>query len=433
MIAKILSTTATRFLTALISFAIVIINSRNIGPQGVGTIGIIILDITVIAALSGFFGGSSFVYFTPRKRISHLFLVSVMTSLAGPLLFALIYYAAGRFTGFAGILAPGAFVLHIFLLSFILVLHSNNMSIILGREKIFVHNIITVLQQLTMIATLLFLFFAMEDFSVMSYIKAYYAGLLFAFIPSVFFVLKEIKNDKREESFSVTTFGEIINYGFTVQLASLFQVFNYRLPYYFLKSFFPAGNRLGVYTVGTQLSEGLWIIGKSISMVQYSRISNVDDRKINSDLTINLLKFSVLSTFVLLLILLILPVEFYVYIFNFEAFAQVKTVIFYLSPGILALTANMILSHYLSGTGKPVYNMIVSFLGLVIITISGYFLIKSYGLEGAALAASLTYVSTMLFSFYFYFRHSSSKIKDLIIKRSDFRFFFSLLRKSIGK
>jgi len=433
MIRQIISTTATRFLVAGISFLIVVANSRNIGAAGVGTIGIIILDITIITIISGFFGGPSFVYFTPRKRIKDLLSVSFMSVIPGPAVFLSVYYLLDRFSDYATVFAPQSYLIHIVLLAVLLVLHSNNMAIILGRQRIYAHNLITLLQQVTTVITLLVLFFVRNDYSVMAYLKAYYAGLIISMVPALVLAIGEMKNDDKTGKLSMSFLKEILAYGFTVQLASLFQIFNYRMPYYFLKSFFPAGNRLGVFTVSTQLAEGLWIIGKSISMVQYSRISNVNDRKINSDLTVNLLKFSVIITFILLIILLVLPVNFYIYVFGFSDFGQVKTVILYLSPGIIALTANMILSHFLSGIGKPVYNLIVSFTGLVTIAVTGYCLVESMGLSGAAIAASVTYLVTALLSFYYYFKQSDSTLSDLIIRVDDFVFFKKIIKEIIGK
>ena len=433
MIKKIASTTATRLIAAIISLVIVVLNSRNIGPAGVGTIGIIILDITIIANLSGFFGGSSFVYFTPRKPVKNLFIISFISSFFGPLLFLGIYYLSQRFFSFASIIAPPQYLFHIVLLSVIMVFHSNNMAIILGKEKIYIHNILTVIQFVILILTLIYFFYFKHEYSVFAYIKSFYFGLTFSFLLSLYFVIREIITDKKNEVLNGKFLKEILTYGVTVQLASLFQVFNYRMPYYFLKAFFPTGNRLGVFTVGTQLSEGLWIIGKSVSMVQYSKISNTNDRKFNSNLTMSLLKFAVIVTTLLIIALLLIPVDIYISVFHFSAFGQVKEVIFYLSPGIIALSGNMILSHYLSGTGKPGYNMITSFIGLVIITITGYYLISLWGLSGAAIATSITYVTTFLLSAVFYFSQSESVFNDLKITRADYQLFIRIIGELSGR
>lgn len=433
MIKKIASTTATRLIAAIISLIIVVLNSRNIGPVGVGTIGIIILDITIISAISGFFGGPSFVYFTPRKSIKNLLPVSIISSFIGPIIFLGFYYISLLFFDFSSILAPPLYLRHIIALSIIMILYSNNMAIILGREKIYIHNLLTVIQFVIVISSLLYFFYIKEEYSVLAYIKSYYYGVTTGFVLSLMVVIKESKQDQKSEPLDLKFLKEILSYGAIVQLASLFQVFNYRMPYYFLQAFFPSGSQLGVFTVGTQLSEGLWIVGKSVSMVQYSKISNTNDAKFNSNLTISLLKFAIIITTLLIILLLLIPVQFYIYVFHFEQFGQIKQVILYLSPGIIALSGNMILSHYLSGIGKPIYNMIVSFIGLIIIIFTGYYLISNFGLNGAAIATSITYITTFLLSSFFYFSHSDSFLSDLKLTKKDFELFRKISRELMGQ
>ncbi len=145
-----------------------------------------------------------------------------------------------------------------------------------------------------------------------------------------------------------------------------------------------------------------------------------------------MLKFALIITTAMLIGLLLIPVNLYISIFHFETFGQIKQVIIYLSPGIIALSGNMILSHYLSGIGKPKYNMIASLTGLVIIIITGYYMISAWGLTGAAIATSITYLSTFFLSAIFYFSQSKSKIRDLKISAKDYQLFKKIIRELLG-
>ena len=54
----------------------------------------------------------------------------------------------------------------------------------------------------------------------------------------------------------------MLKYGILGQTANVFQLINYRLSYYLIDAF--AGRAsLGVFSAATQISEGLWIFGKS--------------------------------------------------------------------------------------------------------------------------------------------------------------------------
>jgi len=55
------------------------------------------------------------------------------------------------------------------------------------------------------------------------------------------------------------------------------------------------------------------------------------------------------------------------------------------------------LSHYFSGTGHPHHKTIASGIGLVFTVLLGYTLIPVLGLTGAAVTASVSYLSSMLY------------------------------------
>ncbi|MDV7401699.1 hypothetical protein RZS08_60330, partial [Arthrospira platensis SPKY1] len=93
------------------------------------------------------------------------------------------------------------------------------------------------------------------------------------------------------------------------QLSSIVHTLNKRLGFYVLKNITGLG-ALGVYHSGTQLTEGMRLIGQSIALVQISSLSNRDDKAYAKNLSIQLLKFSVLLTALSVIVLLLLPSSF---------------------------------------------------------------------------------------------------------------------------
>jgi len=73
MVNKVLGTIGSRILTAAISLGVIIITSKQLGAEAVGTISLIILGITIVQMINSFIGGPSLVYFTPRIDIYKLF------------------------------------------------------------------------------------------------------------------------------------------------------------------------------------------------------------------------------------------------------------------------------------------------------------------------------------------------------------------------
>lgn len=78
---------------------------------------------------------------------------------------------------------------------------------------------------------------------------------------------------------------EMLHFGTIIQLSSLLSLLNKRLSFYFIKSFSNISD-VGIYNSGTQVSECTKLIGHSIALVQFSKISNLKDEKKAAQLTI---------------------------------------------------------------------------------------------------------------------------------------------------
>jgi O-antigen/teichoic acid export membrane protein len=215
----------------------------------------------------------------------------------------------------------------------------------------------------------------------------------------------------------------ILNYGSMTQLSSIAHMINKRLSYYFLNSLSGIGS-VGIYNSGVQLSEGLRLIGQSISLVQFSEISNSKDDQASARLSIVLLKFAVGLTALALLFLIAIPQVVFEWVFSKE-FGEIKIVIISLAPGVIALAANTIFSHYFSGTGQPRYNLIASLCGLAVTVPALILLIPAYGLIGAGLSASLAYTAAVVYQLAVFKRITKTAFKSFLITKED----LTLLRK----
>ena len=136
------------------------------------------------------------------------------------------------------------------------------------------------------------------------------------------------------------------------------------------------------------------------------------------DLTIKFLKITVALTLVALIAVACLPVSFFEWLFS-DQFGQVKEIILLMSPGLLFLSAQMIFSHYFSGTGVPKYNLFASLTGLAVTIPCTFLMVPAMGIEGAAVAFSCTYTAIMLYQWFTFKRITGVKAKDLMLKKED--------------
>jgi O-antigen/teichoic acid export membrane protein len=384
---NILNTFGTRAVAAVINLLIAILLTQFLGPAGKGQQGLVITTITFILVFSNLIGGATLVFLAPRRDHSQLLLPSyswtiLMSILALPVLY--LFDLVGE-----------PFILHVCILAAINSFSAIHISLLIGKERITSANFISLLQPVTTILFLLFFFILMDWRSVWSYILALYASFSISFIISYFYLVKLIGGVVlRSFSGFFRLMGEMFRYGFLNQVAHITQMMSFRLSFYVLNSYH-GESAVGVYSTGISLAESVWLIAKSISMVQYARISNTEDRNYSQKLTIQLSKVSLVLSLVFLIPLLAFPSGFYTFIFG-EGFADVRVVIWSLAVGVIIYNFSILLGHYFSGTGRYHINAVASTAGLVVSITLFYLLIPAYSIAGAGIATSASYLFTSL-------------------------------------
>lgn len=415
MFSKILSTTAARLMIALLNLGIVTIAARALGAEGMGTISLFILGISIIQLFSALTGGSVLVYMVARYPVVQLIFTAwiwaVFVSAAGSLLLS-------RFK-----LSPSEFDSDLFVISLLQSLFAINQNIQLGKEKIMQYNFAAIAQSLILLVSLLILFQVSKNHEVRLYIYALYISFSIAFLLSFAGILKFFTKDKL---FNPAIISETFRFGSYVQVAGILQLFNYRLSYYIIEKFFDRAT-LGIFSIGVQISESVWIISKSIALVQYSKISNSPDKDYNIKITVDFVKFTSALTFLMLVILLLLPADFFVFIFRSD-FRNVGEVILSISAGILAVAVSLMFSHYFSGSGKPWHNTISSGIGLAFTLVLGFILIPALGLTGAGITSSAAYTASMIYQLLVFKKTTSTPLIRLIPTPNDFKKSGSLIK-----
>jgi O-antigen/teichoic acid export membrane protein len=405
---KIAGTAFTRFLNAGLSLAIVAVAYRVFGAEAYGTVILVILGITFIQLVNNFVGGSVLVYLVPRFNVLNLFILSYV--------WAAVVAVAG--SGLLHVLAliPAEFFFETMLLSLLFSWASVNMMILLGKENIRMYNLLSILQPLGILTGILIFAVLLKKSSPIHYIYA----LFFAYLISLVAGLLSVKRFLRKVELHKIgkPLRSVFKLGGMMQMANIAQFFNYRLSFYLLERFYDA-SVLGRFAVAVQLAEGMWLIAKSLALVQYSRIANMaDDTAYAKRVTLMFLKFTVVATLAMLAVLLLLPLSFFELAFGRDV-AHLKPAILFLSPGILVLAAGMILSHYFSGTGRPHYNTIASLIGLVVVFLAGMALIPLMGINGAGLTASISYLTIFIYQMYWFRKISGASLAEMIISRRD--------------
>jgi O-antigen/teichoic acid export membrane protein len=398
LVKNIISAFFSRSFVALSNFALLLLLTHYLGSGVVGQLSILVLNLAIIQTVSEIYTGSSLVYFIPSHSISKLykqgFLFSLLCSITLNLGFIIFNNVQNEFWP------------HLFLLSLILTLNSFKNVILLGRQKIKAYNLLVLMQPLLMLLLVGFEILLINEKSITGYILALYLSYGLVLMVSSILVMRVIKAD---EAIQVISIKKVIKNGIINQLGNLAHTLSNRFNYYLLGSM----ALVGVYASSTSLIEGVWVISGSISPLLLSYVANQKDSERNAQLTLLLAKLCLILGFSCILILIVLPVSFFTYLLGND-FVQTKTVMIFLSPGILCLSFSSILSHYFSGLGLQKIQLLANASGLLITLCLAWPLISLYGLFGACYAASMAYFVQALVLTAIFVKQNKISLRELL-------------------
>lgn len=408
MLKNIISTLFAKGFVALINLAILLISCKQLGSDIRGQISLLIFNIAIIQIINEIYTGYVLVYFAPKFSLKKIYSFGVIWTICCTIICAMVMYLLFRLFDIGVI----EYLFHMILLSFIIILHSLHMVIILAKEKIRTYNFLNFFQPALLLITLLIMFFYIHLKTSGSYIIALYVSFSISIIFSSIRLITIFKNQNK----NVTLFEPkpILEKGFYNQLANLCHMMSNRYNFYLL------GNTIlvGVYSSATSLIESVWIISSSVSPIILTYIANERDPKNNGRITLLLSKICFLLSGCCIIILYFIPREFFVYLLG-DDFIHVKTVMLYLSPGILLISFATIISHYFAGLGKQKILLIANSCGLLTTICTSYFLISRDQLLGACYAASISYFVATVILVAFFMRENKFTLMDVLRVKND--------------
>lgn len=410
MFNKIVHVFFSKFLAAILGLFIVIVNAKQLGAEGLGLISLIVLSITINQIVSGIVGGTSLMYLASRKPVFELLVPSYLWAFASSLIATSILNLFD--------LMPQQYATDIYLLSVLQALGSIHLNLFIGLEKLQKYNRISVIQVVISFVSLLVLFFVFNYKTVESYIISMYLGYGYVFIFSALVIYPEIKlAPVREWGNSIKS---IFQNSIYIQLATIVHLFNCRVSYFLLDRYMDKA-ALGIYSTAVSIAESIWLISRSISVFQYSKVANSSEINTSRELTLILSKFSILITVACAGIMLIFPQLFFVWLFG-EKFGAIKHLLIYILPGIAFMANSSLYVHYYAAIGKNHVNTIASTIGFVFTLVCCYFLIPRYHLSGAAISTSISYLAYSLFMIFLFKNEAGYQWKDFLLKRSELKY-----------
>lgn len=382
---KIAFTTFVRFFGAGVGLLLLLLNAKFLGKAGVGELSLALLAVAFYQNVYGFVTGA-IPYWTTRISQANILSVSLIWILISSAIATPIFYGLGMLSS--------QYFLWIIILAILHGIHGLLQNLLIGNNAIKQFNLVLLISHVVVITSVCVGFFIFDWKSILWVLQAMSIGYGIAVLYNLLVYLPSV-SWKSKTGDQIATLLQLLRHGTYVQLANLFQQINYRLTYYFVEA--SAGiEMLGLYAAGIQLSEGIWNLSKSFAVVEYGEIANEKEVAKQIEIRKKFLRISVTGTLILIIILVSIP-EFIFTTFLGEDFLGVKNVIFWLAPGVLIYSVFTIYSHYFSGIGRFWENTISSGIAMLVTVLGCVFLIKEYGLIGAAVTQNTAYLITALY------------------------------------
>jgi O-antigen/teichoic acid export membrane protein len=386
-----------RVLSALLNLGLVILFSQVSGLVGKGEQSLLLTTIAILTIFDALIGGASLVNFSSKYSWAILLRNSYAWIFALTCLAGIVLYVFSIFSAFYLIN-----VLILSLLSAVVAVHS---SLLLGQKRFVAYNFIQIIIPTLTLLTCLFQY---GHSGVLNYEVSLYVAYGFAFLSSIYLIWYYYPKEQFEIQASGFIFKKMLTYGAYNQLAHVFQLLSFRVSYYFLE-YHHGKSMVGLYSNGSSITESIWLIASSISLWQFATITNAKDRQYTINLTEKLAAFGLTTAMFACIVLVLLPGEFYQFIFG-KDFVALKPIMWCLAPGIWVFSYALIVGHYFSGHGRYQVNALASGLGFLISLLGAWMLIPSYGVLGAAITATISYASTSAVV-YRYFKDDGGRLQ----------------------
>jgi len=186
---------------------------------------------------------------------------------------------------------------------------------------------------------------------------------------------------------------------------------------------------VGIYSLGTNVSELIWQIPTAVGMVLFARSANSKTANEAVQRTARMIRMLVPVLFVFGIVFWgIMPI--FVNLLYGKAYSDSIPVIRLLLPGIILMVIVKLLHSDLSGRGKPLLSMLLAIPSLIVNVAANWYLIPRYGAEGAAISSSISYsLACFLFIIGYAYSERISLRELLMIRGAD----ISDIRRQIRK
>ncbi len=386
---------AAGILSILLGIFLHILIARAAGPAGKGNYDLILATSALLGMVLGFSLPAGLTYAVARGRANVRLLAWPLLAFTlgqGALAAAILY--ALNFTGYARFLLPSpwqAWIIFAVALHLVFTAGTTYLrAILIGSEKIIQVNRREVIGRALHVFALLAVIgiFTIQQHQISAGTLIVFSLATTLLTGAMFF---HVVRRSATATFKSSGWKEIWAYAWPCYAGNLAQFLNYRLDVFFV-NFFAGATAVGFYALAVTLGQQIWLISASAATVLLPRVAAWQETKtVNPGKIAQAARLTLWCSMLSALLLAVFAKPLLHALFG-KAFLPSLPALLWLLPGIVAFSVVNVIASYFAGLGKPRVNLSIALAGLLVTIVLDLVLIPRYGISGAAIASTASYV-----------------------------------------
>lgn len=407
----------TRVLMIFLSLAGGIIVARMLGPGNRGMLEILSTVPHLVVSFGNLGIGNANLYFIAKKKYSIEKIVAntvAISFLLGIILLIISFLIVGALSENVFRDIPVVYSVIAFAPIPFMLFQRYSEYIFLGKELIGLRNRLNIIPGISYFIFIILLVVLLKK-GVSGVLLAQLISATIAFILGVTLIKKLSRIGFQ---FDWQLFKKSVGYGIIPFSALVILNLNFKADIFFIK-YFLDNTQVGYYSLGVSLGEKIWLVPEAIGLVLFSKVSNINTNEANL-LTPKLCRITLL--FSVLSAIFLYCVGYWVIVLLYGvAFEPSVTPFKLLLPGIVTMTLFLLVHSDLTGRGKARITLMVFSFALVLNILLNVILIPRIGINGAAIASSISYSVGAIWLCFFFAKETGLGIGDILFfKRQDY-------------
>ncbi|MDE0721893.1 MAG: polysaccharide biosynthesis C-terminal domain-containing protein [Flavobacteriales bacterium] len=371
-----------RLVLLVATLGTVLLNSHFLGESGLGSVALLQFGLLLVTGMAGFVAAGAVVFVRRSHKPSQLRKVAYLWCLLSAIVASVLGSALGIIPS-EWLIASSA----LGLMQSIIVFHS---QLLIAGGRIRTNNQLQIVQTFSLLASTLLTYLYFGITTPIGFMWALAAALAIALVFSIIAMKgnwESAPTSGLHDANSATPL--LFRYGSQGSTGSILQLLTNRANLSLLNHFIGTAGA-GVYSVVYYGVEAVWTIARALAPMVNTEVAAASSSVERRTITAGYLKRTLMLTVPLTILASAVPESIYAWVFGINGIAVPLRI---LAPGMIAGAISSIIAHHLSAIGLHIWNARTSAIGLTVLISLGWFAIPTYGVAGAAMAASAAYLS----------------------------------------